>query len=482
MADKYLNIPVPTPTQKPVPSPDIRDHVFGGSKVDEFVTSLQREYEDRFGKRHYTIEGLRWIAQQAIANFGYITLKSFQAGAPLPNNELTLPNQVLQDETDGEYYRWDGTFPKTVPSGSTPATAGGVGLGKWVSVGDASLRANLASPSGGSLVKLANGKTVQQDSEQSGLARGNDGTKYALSGAAFRRYAPDSPDWTIVQDPTHIPVNTFSIENGVDVTIHYKGSKIGSLVCGPDESLAKDGVLVGGSVGPDRAIISLGAPCSFIVDLDDPSAPIVYDSKFFDAVRFGITISSGGQVTVAHPQRRLMQYPIVQHFSDNSSFEPLTVHYVSSPSPGGFTCFLVGEAEGLISYSGTEWTIGSSSWSTSELTFSWEASTGVLTVTHPQLLGSPGINITALDNGSTVFTSLSSVSGTGFKVKFRRQDNTIPILSNALGFYFSRGMSAIRKAPTGKLHIYLGHVQVNCNHVSYEFGNFWTLGLMGDES
>lgn len=435
---------------------------------------------DRLGRTRHTWFGLEGMAKSAIAGFGYITMDSFQAGAT-----LTRPNQVLRDTSSGEYYRWDGSFlpsGKVVLSGSTPATAGGVGLGKWVSVGDASLRTNLASSSGGSLVKLANGKTVQQDSEQSGLARGNDGTKYALSGAAFRRYAPDSPDWTIVQDPTHIPVNTFSIENGIDVTIHYKGSKIGSLVCGPDESLAKDGVLVGGSVGPDRAIISLGAPCSFIVDLDDPAAPIVYDSKFFDAVRFGVAVSSGGQVTVTHPQRRLMQYPIVQHFSDNSSFEPLTVHYVSSPSPGGFTCFLVGEAEGLISYSGTAWTIGSSSWSTSELTFSWEASTGVLTVTHPQLLGSPGINITALDNGSTVFTSLSSVSGTGFKVKFRRQDNTIPTLSNALGFYFSRGMSAIRKAPTGKLHIYLGHVQVNCNHVSYEFGNFWTLGLMGDES
>jgi len=140
MADKYLNIPVPTPTKKPVPSPDIRDHVFGGAKIDEFVTSLQREYEDRFGKKHYTIEGLRWIAQQAIANFGYITLKSFQAGAPLSNNLLTLPNQVLQDETNGEYYRWDGAFPKSVPPGSTPELTGGVGLGAWISVGDAALR------------------------------------------------------------------------------------------------------------------------------------------------------------------------------------------------------------------------------------------------------------------------------------------------------------------------------------------------------
>lgn len=93
-----------TPTNQPVPSEKPQDLKFNAGKIDEFVTSLQREYEDRFGNKHYTIEGLRWIAQQAIAAFGYITLKSFQLGAPLPNNELTLPNQVLQDEADGEYY------------------------------------------------------------------------------------------------------------------------------------------------------------------------------------------------------------------------------------------------------------------------------------------------------------------------------------------------------------------------------------------
>lgn len=132
-----------TPTRLPVPSEKPQDLKFNSGKIDEFVTSLQREYEDRFGNKHYTIEGLRWVAQKAIAAFGYITLKSFQLGAPLPNNALTLPNQVLQDETDGEYYRWDGAFPKVVPAGSTPDSTGGKGIGAWVGVGDASLRASI---------------------------------------------------------------------------------------------------------------------------------------------------------------------------------------------------------------------------------------------------------------------------------------------------------------------------------------------------
>ncbi|EPJ3742787.1 hypothetical protein NME67_000773 [Proteus mirabilis] len=126
------------PTQNPVPSEAPRDLKFNSGKIDEFVTSMKNKYIDRFGQEHFTIEGLRWIAQQAISQFGYITLDSFQKGA-----EITLPNQVLRDEVTGEYYRWDGVLPKSVPVDSNPDSSGGIGAGKWMSVGDASLRGEL---------------------------------------------------------------------------------------------------------------------------------------------------------------------------------------------------------------------------------------------------------------------------------------------------------------------------------------------------
>ncbi|EPM7339159.1 glycosyl hydrolase family 28-related protein [Enterobacter hormaechei] len=133
-----------TPTNLPVPSESPRDLKFNAGKIDEFVTSLAQQYIDRFGNAHYTIEGLRWLAQQAIAAFGWIPVGTFQDGAT-----LTLPNQILKDETDGEYYRWDGALPKMVPSGSTPSSSGGTGVGAWVSVGDAALRSMLASGADG---------------------------------------------------------------------------------------------------------------------------------------------------------------------------------------------------------------------------------------------------------------------------------------------------------------------------------------------
>ncbi|MFG6089870.1 tail fiber/spike domain-containing protein [Enterobacter soli] len=148
-----------TPTQNSVPSESPIDLKFNAGKIDEFVTSLVHQYIDRFGIQHYTIEGLRWLAQQAIAQYGWIPYGTFQAGAT-----LTLPNQILKDTTDGEYYRWDGSFlpsGKIVSAGSTPASSGGVGIGAWISVGDSALRSMLASSAGAGMVGLNQGGKVQ---------------------------------------------------------------------------------------------------------------------------------------------------------------------------------------------------------------------------------------------------------------------------------------------------------------------------------
>lgn len=138
-----------TPTNKPIPSEDPRDLKFNAGKIDEVVTSDAHYYTDRFGVRRWTIAGFQYAAEEAIRNYGYITMDSFEDGAT-----LTLPNQVLRYEATGEYYRWDGEFPKTVSSGSTPEASGGVGVGKWLGVGDASLRSDLISDTAGNGASL----------------------------------------------------------------------------------------------------------------------------------------------------------------------------------------------------------------------------------------------------------------------------------------------------------------------------------------
>lgn len=149
------------PTQNQVPSELPRDLKFNAGKIDEYVTSMGWTYTDRFGVKHYTIEGINYLAQQAMNAFGYVNLagKTFTTGATINN-----PNEVLLNTADGEYYKWTGSFasgPKVVPSNSTPASTGGFGPGAWIGVGDAVLRSELAKPTGSNLVGYKDG-TVEK--------------------------------------------------------------------------------------------------------------------------------------------------------------------------------------------------------------------------------------------------------------------------------------------------------------------------------
>ena len=76
--------------------------------------------------------------------WGYVPVAgSFEQGS-----QLNQRFEVLLWESTGEYWRWDGVMPKAVLPGSTPATAGGTGKGKWIDVTDATLRSNLGSGDG----------------------------------------------------------------------------------------------------------------------------------------------------------------------------------------------------------------------------------------------------------------------------------------------------------------------------------------------
>lgn len=141
-----------TPTQLPVPSESPIDLKYNAGKIDEYVTSMGWTYTDRFGQKHYTIEGINYLAQQVMNAFGYVTLTgvTFTTGATLNN-----PNEVLFNVEDNSYYKWTGSFatgPKVVPENSTPQSTGGIGPGAWLGVGDTVLRNDLSSAAGYSFI------------------------------------------------------------------------------------------------------------------------------------------------------------------------------------------------------------------------------------------------------------------------------------------------------------------------------------------
>lgn len=53
-------VPLPSPTQAPVPSTDIRNQVYAGAMLDKFITSSgDLTYTDRLGNKHPTIDGIK---------------------------------------------------------------------------------------------------------------------------------------------------------------------------------------------------------------------------------------------------------------------------------------------------------------------------------------------------------------------------------------------------------------------------------------
>lgn len=149
------------------------------------TVDLAKEYADAAGNSAGNAKDSEDEARQIAASIkaagriGYITRRSFEKGF-----NITTWNEVLLWEEDGEYYRWDGTLPKNVPAGSTPETS------EWVSVGDASLRADLSLSDGEKLLGECNNITTlrtiepNRDGQRITLREHTAGTGYG--GGQFR--------------------------------------------------------------------------------------------------------------------------------------------------------------------------------------------------------------------------------------------------------------------------------------------------------
>ncbi|HDY8588450.1 TPA: hypothetical protein RRT87_000450 [Klebsiella pneumoniae] len=184
-------VPLPTPTQAPVPSTDIRNAVFAGAKLDEEVTGIGEFYTDRLGVKRLTNTGRtnqfnvsqnerseifnRQLAeqegifessqtdkenrfQQFLLSSGYVFLGDYENGP----YTIDAINQVI---------RYQGEFWLLNASTTPPYTTTGVNSTSWatdvthlVSVGDATLRQDLSAPDGlkniGSVASVAILRTI----------------------------------------------------------------------------------------------------------------------------------------------------------------------------------------------------------------------------------------------------------------------------------------------------------------------------------
>ena len=82
-----------------------------------------------------------------LAGMAFTRIGSFTTGATLTDMRQVLIWEVSKGG-DGHEYGWNGTFPKVVAAGATPATSGGIGAGAWADRTDVTLRGELAVSDG----------------------------------------------------------------------------------------------------------------------------------------------------------------------------------------------------------------------------------------------------------------------------------------------------------------------------------------------
>ncbi|MFW9600895.1 MAG: DUF2793 domain-containing protein, partial [Prevotella sp.] len=89
-----------------------------------------------------------WSLKSEAEESPYIKVKDFDFST---GYTITDSRQLLFYPTNQTYYQWNGTLPKVVSAGSTPATSGGISSTAWVDRTDLTLRGDLALPSGSAM-------------------------------------------------------------------------------------------------------------------------------------------------------------------------------------------------------------------------------------------------------------------------------------------------------------------------------------------
>ncbi|HCG3094946.1 TPA: hypothetical protein NJT57_003519 [Klebsiella pneumoniae] len=146
-------VPLPTPTQAPVPSTDIRNAVFAGAKLDEEVTGTGEFYTDRLGVKRLTNTGRnnQFDAaqldranrfEQFLLSSGYVFLGDYEDG-PF---QFSARNQYIR--YNNQYYRLNAATDVGFTTTGTDATSFANDVTHFVLMDGDTLRQNLSSGDG----------------------------------------------------------------------------------------------------------------------------------------------------------------------------------------------------------------------------------------------------------------------------------------------------------------------------------------------
>lgn len=280
-------VPLPTPTQAPVPSTDIRNAVFAGAKLDEEVTGTGEFYTDRLGVKRLTNTGRnnQFDAaqldranrfEQFLLSSGYVFLGDYEDG-PF---QFSARNQYIR--YNNQYYRLNAATDVGFITSGTTAASFANDVTHFVLMDGDTLRQNLGSSEegmGGSLVTLQNGGNVQHlqnflsldmfgvdntgmtdvhDALKIVAAKANElgmrvvqrGGTYRLgkgdgSGSIVFNYGLEMPECKLIIDSTFTTYDGFTFTNPVAPTVYDSSSALVGLINASTSLVAQSAVING---------------------------------------------------------------------------------------------------------------------------------------------------------------------------------------------------------------------------------------------
>lgn len=307
------------------------------------------------------------------------------------------------------------------------------------------------------------------------------GRKNHLAAGVFRRDEALSPNWEVIDDSSHVPVNINSValaEAGAVLSVDHKTGAVASVLAVTDETFAMDGVTLGVSGGGGTSNIKMGAPCNYEISL--PDGTIKVNETYFDPSRFSYSMDSVGDVTLGYPASKSNHAPVLQHTVTSLTGKPLDIHYIRSDLGFATSFFFAGDAVGKVNWSGSAWELTESIWDASELTFTWDDATKTLTIDHPTVFGATVPMVASNRAEADINLSVHTATASSFSVAFENINGEVVNLGADVAFSFSRG-KAVEKNPTGKLLVDIGRVQVLPSQVNSAAGNIWFLALNSNE-
>lgn len=306
-------VPLPIPTQVPVPSTDIRNAVFAGAKLDEEVTGSGEYYTDRLGVKRLTNTGRnnQFNAAQAdkearfqqfLLSSGYVFLGDYEEG-PF---QFSARNQYIR--YDNQYYRLNAATDVGFTTTGTDATNFANDVTHFVMMDGDTLRQNLSSGDGAKLIGGLSFLTVEMYSY---LVEGNDWRKatQAAIDRAHQNYLAGSgptniliggnlivtlnPDSTLIPGEVAAGRGALCMRSGVtlmgggSITLDgsFTGSSSGAIITnweGAADNCKIQGITLNGSRG---TAAGTGITCINIVDSDNVTIDNV---KAIDSTSGGI--------------------------------------------------------------------------------------------------------------------------------------------------------------------------------------------------